>query len=205
MINQIGMNSLARAPFQFKNLWTFSIIEASVSTQVITENIEGLVPVFLTRNVTLPFFKLETERKNSGRIVYNKVSQVEPFSITFLELETLPVLGFLKDWMERIYDPMTNTFRTNLTNSPTKLGLLTLFDSHFSDIPTKVFIYEGLRITGIQDLEFNYTDADPVEITADFVCDRVYPLSEWVSSKIGINKLVNEVSNTINKTIQNLF
>jgi len=140
---------------------------------------------FLVKSISLPTLKLTTEVMSTGVKYITEYTAEEEFSIDFLETENLDVYNYLMSWQDQIFDKSRRVFRKGDHTRTASFSLQRFVRQGFIQTalsnsvqfePSKSFSFEGLLLTSMNNVDFNYTDGEGKVITANFIADSINEL-----------------------------
>lgn len=154
------MNSFQTAP-QLSNLWEFYILDA--------ENLK-----FKVINTSLPFPKLEQEKKPTGEHFYSGYTTPDTFSVTFREDVKFSIHDYFLNWQKMVFDFKSGVFKSGVKQTKEAIIEFSSFRGG-EEVATKTFYCHGLRVLGVSDLTLDYTNGDQLQFTVNFGVDVVTP------------------------------
>lgn len=149
---------------------------------------------YRVQSTTLSWPSLETQRNGARALYFSNYTEVEDFSVTFLETEDFLVTKWLEEWMDEIFDRRRKVFRNG---NHTRRGLLSLQGFEHSPISldsqaevqaslspqaqyrvNRSYVIEGMLLKSIGNKDLDYTSTEPYTVTATFAANTIRPSAE---------------------------
>lgn len=128
---------------------------------------------FMVKSINLPFEKLLTETKKYGDKKYVGFVPVETITITFFENTKFEIYKFFKDWMDKIFDSETKTFRVlDNVNVKYKTAKISFYTSILG-LTSIEYNLKDLMILGINEITLDQESGVPLEWSVDLAVNDI--------------------------------
>ena len=166
---------LAGIDFQAANLWDFILLDdinLNNPLQALTSLVSlplGFFNKFKVTTTSIPFPSLENVSLKTGHKPYTARVWEEDFSMTVMEDTSFSSYNYFNLWFSQIYDFTNNVFKLH---PPTKTGILTYYGGDLIT-PTAIFFYEKVRLLGIETINVDRTNSNPLNLTINLSFERL--------------------------------
>ena len=162
------LTNVVKLPLQHSSLW-----------ELIVDGAPDLK--FRVISVQLPFIQFETQTRKTGSKHYTEYKPEEDFTVTFYEVADFSTYEYFKDWQNDIFAFNARVWRTGSAGIR-NFTLAFSRDFTFGIVQSIVtgerrfnqaFRFERVKIKGIDTLDLNYDNGDPLQYSVNFIADRV--------------------------------
>lgn len=168
---------------QISILWDIEVLNSNNASLLKTRVVSS----------TIPFLKINSERRLSGLISFKDISFPDEFSITLRESSNFSVYKFFKEWMSKFYNEEENTFKTFSSKSEYEQNLLNLKFTFYRGksiafgIGTAIegvqiekdtmeesfsFYAKNCKPVGFNDIDLQYDSGSALEITINMIAEQ---------------------------------
>jgi hypothetical protein len=189
------LDYIATIDFQLSNLWDFIIVSnPSLATSnlgnladVAANSAVGTLMKFKITTCNLPLPGLNTEGTKIGKKHYVSREYEGDFQITIMEDTFFSSYNYFDSWMKLVYDFDNQVWKKN---PPSRTGMLLYYASNLP-IPTATFMYENLKIRGIENVSQQRSTSEALTLTVNLTFEKV----SMASTSSGVTSALNALSN----------
>lgn len=148
--------------------------------------------IYKVQDVSLPFYKLETETKYTGEKVYKSLVEPSEISITLREDNNFNTFQFFNNWFGSIYDLTNRVFKTqdnlqsNLLDATLRFyklnpialnipltGTFSFIPGFDIEKPSYGFKLLSCKIQGVEPLSLSY-EGNPLMFSVSMVAEEIH-------------------------------